>query len=454
MSRGVLSGSLILGSILALVLYGASALAVQPVTVQVEAAVELDDTSRATGRNRAFRAALIEAVLEVARTQLRRPLVEEEEAALREALGSGAATAVVTYRIEPGSGPRPRAGDALREEYALGLTATVDADQVRAQLAAIGWLAPQSERPSVVLLARLEGRDDPDHPFAPGLLETFQSLLEQRLAGEGFIVVEPALRASPASQAEGALALARAVGADIAVDVGVKWRPRSDGSRSLGGSVRVRLRAFRTQDAFELAASRFDAPAYHARPAEAQARALEAVGSQVAENLVLQLNRNWSALSREAGPVRLVLNEVSGLAQVEGVRDALLGSLAARDGALLRLGPRSATLRVRALFSPGALQDRLASLLAPLRGVPARAPSGESGSGGDARDLRRDRSGGARLGPMTRRSRMRRLRPAARAERPGACSRCSGRRAARRKGAGGASRSGHLPPKLIWNSLA
>jgi hypothetical protein len=363
MSGGNLSRLLALGALLALLapcLEGARA--VQPTAVRVEAAVELDDTNRATGRDRAFQAALVEAVLEVARTQLRRPLADEEETALREALGPGAATAVATYRIEPGFGPRPRAGDALQEEYALALTATVDADQVHTQLAAIGWLAPRSERPSVVLLARLQEPEDPESPFAPGLLQSFQGRLEQRLAGEGFVVVEPALRASPGSQSEGALVLARAVGADIAVDVGVKWLARPAGSGSPGGSIQVRLRAFRTQDASELAASRFDAPAYHARPAEAQARALEAVESQLAENLVLQLQRNWSELARDAGPIRLVLQDVSGLAQVDGVREALLDSLGAREVALLRLGPRSAALRVRVEFSPGALQDRLSAL--------------------------------------------------------------------------------------------
>jgi hypothetical protein len=347
---------------LALALCAGSALAVQPASVRVEATVELDDSNRATGRDRAFQAALVEAVLAVARTQLARPLDEEEEEALREALGPGAATAVVTYRIEPGSGPRLRAGDVLQQEYALALTATVDSDQVRTQLAEIGWLAPRSERPSVVLLAHLRGRDDPDAPFSPALLQSFQGLLEQRLAREGFVVVEPALRASPASQSEGALGLARAVGADVAVDVGVRWTAHAAGSASPGGTVQVRLRAFRTEDGSKLAASRFDAPAYHARPEEAQVRALEAVESQVAENLVLQLQQNWTELSRDAGPVLLVLHEVSGLVQVAGVRDALLGSLSAREVALLRLGPRSAALEVRVEFSPGALQDRLSAL--------------------------------------------------------------------------------------------
>jgi hypothetical protein len=362
MSRRSLSRALALGALAALGLSAATARAVQPLTVRAEAAVELDDQNRASGRDRAFRAALVEAVLQVARTQLNRPLEQEDEEALREALEPGAAGAVVTYRIEQGSGPRSRAGDALQEEYAIALTATVDADEVRAQLVTIGWLAPHSERPSVVLLVRRIGAENPDSPFAPGLLQSFEGFLGQRLAAEGLVVVEPALRASPAGQSEGALALGRALGADIGVDVGVRWLARRPAGGSVGGSVQIRLRAFRTQDGSELASSRFDAPAYHTRIDEAQARALEAVESQVAENLVLQLNRNWSALARDAGPIRLVLQDVAGLFQVEGVRDALLRTLGAREAALVRLGPRSAALRVRVDFSPGALQDRLSAV--------------------------------------------------------------------------------------------
>jgi hypothetical protein len=336
--------------------------AARPTTVQVEATVPIDQASSRTARNRAFQTALVEAVLEVAREQLDRPLVGDEEERLREVLAPAASAAVLTYRIESGSGPRPVRGGGRGggEEYALGLVATIDAEHVASILRQVGWIETKSERPSVVFVTRADPDDRP--PAVAGLLASFESRLEDRLRQEGFVVIEPALRARDTASPDDALAMARSLGAEVAIDMLVSWRSHRVGSAAGGGSIQVRLRALRTQDGTELASSRFGAPGYHTRVEEAQALALESVEPQVADNLALQLGRNWRRLARDGGPLELVLVDVRGLAQVDEVREALTGSLGAREAELWRLGPRSASLRVRGDLSPGALQDRLAGM--------------------------------------------------------------------------------------------
>ncbi len=137
---------------------------------------------------------------------------------------------------------------------------------------------------------------------------------------------------------------------------------RNPGARGLGGTLALEVRALRVEDGFELAIARFEAPGYHDDPAEAQVRAAEALQGQLADNLLLQLERNWEALADHGRPIRVVLSSVTSLWQAERVSDALAGPLRAESVAIAAIAPRVVELRVEAPLSPGALQDRLAAL--------------------------------------------------------------------------------------------
>jgi hypothetical protein len=131
----------------------------------------------------------------------------------------------------------------------------------------------------------------------------------------------------------------------------------------VGGVADVRVLALRARDGVEIAQSRFSAPGYHEDPEEAVVRALQALGEQVAQNLQLQLERNWRSLAQQPGPVELQLVNVTSLLQANAVRDALSDSLGAERVALVGIGPGTADMQVEISLSPGALQDRLAAVL-------------------------------------------------------------------------------------------
>jgi hypothetical protein len=186
--------------------------------------------------------------------------------------------------------------------------------------------------------------------------------VKQALTAAQFVVIEPALRRSESPELPVAVGLARSVGADVAVDLEAQWKPRATGDRASGGVLDVGVQALRARDAVPVGLARFESAAYHTDPGEAQARAVDALAPQVAENLVLQLQRNWQELSAGAPPTAVVLGGVGSLAQVEAVATALRGRLGAERVELRALRPRSAELEVRGPLSPGALQDRLAAL--------------------------------------------------------------------------------------------
>jgi hypothetical protein len=144
------------------------------------------------------------------------------------------------------------------------------------------------------------------------------------------------------------------------VELRVGWRDQP-GSGPRSAIAEVGLSAQRTGDASELALGRFQGVGHHDAPAEALARALEAVQVQVVDNLVLQLSRNWQEIADADGPMELVLVDVTGLRQVLSVRELVRNRLGAEEVELLELAPGSASLRVQASLSPGALQDRLAA---------------------------------------------------------------------------------------------
>ncbi|MCE2392597.1 MAG: hypothetical protein J4G09_14155 [Proteobacteria bacterium] len=330
-------------------------------------------------------AALLEAVLEAVRQQTSPADYEARAEEFREALAGRTTQFLLTYRItgspflrpatpDPGedlegrpADPEIEAEPALEwpefeesgaEEWVLPLNATIDTRRLREYLTGRGLLVAWDARPSVVLDVRGSAGLDPGEAAGP-LAELRRYLVRALERGE-VVVVEPGVRGTPLSGEEDALDLARALGADIGLEVGVRWWPTGTGTS--GGVAEVSVRARRASDAADLALSRFQGAGYHELAPEALQRALEAVRDQVAENVLLQLSRNWSELARSSGPVDAVLLDVSSLVHVDAVRSAIEFGLDAEEAVLSELGPRRARLRVTAQLSAGALQDRLTAM--------------------------------------------------------------------------------------------
>ncbi len=345
--------------VLGLLLLAQTAGAIEPTTVSVEAAVPITAETRGRTRELVFRAALSEAVFEVVRLFASPERLEFEEARVREVLEPRAAAYVLTYTVDSGPSRRRSATDPELEELVLAITATVDAALVRGQIRDLGLLRSSRDRPSVALLV-LPGSDS--FAGARELLVSFERSMSDRLRDEDFIVLEPALRSGSSGASRGALELARAVGADLAVEIRVAWSERSMSEGLVGGVAEARARAFRAHDGRELASARFNAPAYHPTREEAFVRALDALEEQLSRNLLLQLNRNWAALAPDDAPVYLKLSHVASLREVEAVRKLLSDVLGAREAQIRFLGPRSAELLFEGPLSAGAHQERLAAV--------------------------------------------------------------------------------------------
>ena len=341
---------------LALLLSPGSALALEPVTVSVQGTVELNKENAGKARELALHAGLVEAALAVARRFVPPHVMESEQERIREALEASAAGFVLTYRIDGAVGTRPARDDPTKQEFVLGLSATVDAARVRERLRTLGVLRKRGDRASVLLSV---GLDPGASEWAPSLPSSFAHYLTRHLEGEGLVVVDPALRAPGSLQPRSVFDHARNLGADVAVEIGVRWQ-RHASLGLMGGRALVRVRALRTDDGSEVALARFEAPAYHADPDEAFVRALEAVQAQVAQNLTLQLDRNWRALAAlEPRPVELRLLNATSLGQVDAVQKILRNVLGAEEARLVTLAPWVAEIQVKGPLSPGALQDRL-----------------------------------------------------------------------------------------------
>jgi hypothetical protein len=343
----------------ALLLGTARAEAIEPRTVSAEGVVELEGEAAGNGRDLALKAALVEAALVVARDFVAPEVMEVEEQRIREALEARASGFVMTYRVERFQGPRPSPEDPLKEIFSAQLSATVDAAQVRGAVESVVPLQRSQERPSVVLQV-VRRAVQPQDPSAP--LDAFEHFLTRRLESEGIVVVDPALRAGGFPASQGFLERARGVGADLAVEIGVRWWGNSRPTGVAAGTVEVRVQAVRVRDGAEIALARFESPAYHEDPDEAFARAVEAVQRQVAENLLLQLGRNWEVLASHEGPVQLRLLNVTSLLEVDEVRKTLRNVLGAEEASLISLAPAIAEIIVRGPLSPGALQDRLVAV--------------------------------------------------------------------------------------------
>ncbi len=339
-------------------LAGGALAAVEPVEVEVEGVAAIDPAKPAAARDAAFSAALVAAAVEVARQTLSPEQLAGNEDRVREVLAPAAPKLILGYKVAPGAGARASSLDPTQREYALRLRASVDRAQVRSRLAAAGLTGASGERPSLVVVARGAGENAPRTPA----LIALEDRVKRALSGAKLVVIEPALRRGESGDLPAAIGVARSVGADVAIDLEARWSPRATGERAGGGVLEVAVSALRARDAVPVGLARFESAAYHSDPGEAQARAVDALAPQVAENLLLQLERNWQALSAEAPPTSLILGGVGSLAQVEAVAAALRGRLGAERVELRALRPRSAELEVRGPLSPGALQDRLSAL--------------------------------------------------------------------------------------------
>ncbi len=346
--------ALAFGAGVALTLLSGAALAAEPVEVVVEGVAAIDERKPAEARAGALRAALVEAVVEVARRVLPGGPPPDVDR-LREVVGTRAEEAVIAYKVLPEGGPRRSTLDPSLREWALRIAATVDAARIRERLRASGVLLGPAARPSLVLLARGEG----EPATAPATLAALEDQLKRRLAQAKFVVVEPALRAGAAP---GPLETARALGAELSLDVRARWQPRDPEARVPGGVLEVEILALRVRDGLEVALARFEAAAWHADLVEAQTRAAEALAPQAAENLILQLDRNWRALAADAPAVSVVLSGIPSLGAVEAVAAALRAQVGAGQVELRALRPHLAELLVEGPLSAGALQERLAAL--------------------------------------------------------------------------------------------
>ena len=335
--------------------------ALEPVSVSVQGVVSSAEVRDGPPRDAAYRAGLVAAVLEAARGILGPEKFAASADALRDKVKPEAQRFVLTYRIDGPLEKRHSPLDPAVEEYALPITARIDTTQLRALLVKEGFLHEAGDRPSLALRVKPVGALAASPPTAP--LAHLEEGLRKTLTAKEFVLVDPALRPGVAGDSASALELARAVGADVALDLEVDWRSAAPGASTVpGGVAAVRARAQRTDDGSDLAVARFEAAGYQADRDAAIARALEAVEPQVGENLALQLERNWQAIAATDRPVELGLDSVSSLEQVMSVRRVLLQQLGARTAELRELRPHGATLQVVSPLGPGALQEKLASV--------------------------------------------------------------------------------------------
>jgi len=347
---------------LALLLVAApAARALEPANVTVTGVVSASEVGEAAPRDAAYRAGLVSAVLEAAKGLLGPDKFAADAERLRETLKPTAQRFVLTYRIDGKLEKRRSPLDPAVEEYALPLTARVDTAQLHDFLVREGFLHEAGDRPSLALRVKPVGNLASTPPA--GALAHLEQSVRKTLADKQFVLVEPALRPGVGGEPASALELARATGADVALELEVGWRPNPGTAAGVpGGVAEVRARAQRSDDGSELASSRFEGAGYHADRDAAIARALEAVEPQVGENVALQLERNWQATTATDRPVELGLDSVSSLSQVLAVRQVLLKQLGARKAEVRELTPHGATLQVVSALGPGALQEKLASV--------------------------------------------------------------------------------------------
>jgi hypothetical protein len=341
-----------------LLLGGLEAGAVEPVQITVEGRAEAKAAELAGARDQALQAAIVEAVVGVARDLVQRPLSEPDVELLRESLAPRAAALILTYRIEPGGALRPIPDEPELYQYVVRVTAAVDASALRRELDRVAFLGGSGGRPSV--LVRVRGGSGGRGGRPDVRLEPLERAVRQDLRRHEFVVLDPGVLPGAAPEERTAVELARSAGADVAVDVDVGLRRTGIGRRIVGVVAQVTARAIRVQDGFELARVQMDTPAYHTDPDEAAMRALDAAQEPLARNLRVQLERNWGVLASERGPLSLVVRGVTGFSQVMAVWEFLSNGREVEGVQLRALGPGRAEFSLREAPSSGVLQSRLA----------------------------------------------------------------------------------------------
>jgi hypothetical protein len=287
---------------------------IDPVTVEVEGRVAGPKGGALPARDALLRAALLEAVVEVTRRSLAPAVFEAQQDAIRAALEPKARSFVLTFRSGPSH--QQAALEPGMVEYLQPVAATVDGRRLRSFLAAAGWAPLEATRPSLVLcISPQAGLPPGDEGDAP--VERLRRFVAGELEAREFILIEPGVREGAPGCELGALGLARALGADIGIELAVSSRSQPGGGTSPRSAIaEVVLHGQRAVDGSELALGRFEGVGHHDAPSEALTRALEAIQPQVVDNLVLQLGRNWQEIASAVGPIELVLVGVTGLAQV------------------------------------------------------------------------------------------------------------------------------------------
>ncbi len=349
--------------------------AVEPRTLRVEGRAEADPEGSGGARDRAVKAAFLEVAVEVARGLIPMPLAEPEVELLREALKPVAPGLVLTYRIEPGGRLQPLQEEPERMEYVVQVTTTIDVAELLRELDELAFLRSPTGRPSVIL--RVRGRGAAWGGATDVRLEPLDRALREEFRMADFIVVDPGVLPGMDPERRGLLELARATGADVAIDVQVELRETGIGSRIVGVVAEVTALAIRVQDAFELARIRLDTPAYHTDPDEATMRALDSVKGPLSRNLRLQLEENWRVLARERGPIRLILHGVTGFGQVTAVWEVLRAGRGVEGAELRAIAPGQAEFILHNAPSAGVLQSLLAEADLPgFRLEPAAVAAG------------------------------------------------------------------------------
>jgi len=227
---------------------------VEPLTVEVEGRVSAAAGAPMPSRDALLGAALLEAVVEASRRMLAPAVFEADQERLRAALEPRARGLVLTFRSGPAH-QQSSDSEPGAVEYLQPVAATVDARRLRTALGEAGWVPLEMTRPSLVLCVSPGGGLDPGQGDAP--LERLRRFVASELESREFILIESGVRQGAPGCEQGALELARALGADIGVELTVGWReqPGRSGPRSAvaevsvsGGKMRVEGREYVMRD--------------------------------------------------------------------------------------------------------------------------------------------------------------------------------------------------------------
>ena len=193
---------------------------------------EVGDTAP---REAAYRAGLVAAVSR--RRVCSAPTSSRPSERLRGTLKPTAQRFVLTTATTGGS-KRHSPLDPAVEEYVLPITARIDTNQLRTFLVHEGFLHEVGDRPSLALRVKPVGALASTPPA--GALAHLEQSVRKTLTDKQFVLVEPALRPGVGGGTTSALELARATGADVALELEVDWRANPGSANVPGGVAEVR----------------------------------------------------------------------------------------------------------------------------------------------------------------------------------------------------------------------